>query len=63
MKKFLLLVLSFYLMASLSAQMDKGSFIFSVDGDYTKTSSETGVISNLHVITNSLFARPGEACR
>lgn len=49
MRKLLLLVLSFYLIANLSAQMDKGSFIFSVDGNYTKTSSETGVISNLHV--------------
>lgn len=49
MRKLLLLVLSFYLTENLSAQMDKGNLIFSVDGNYTKTSSETGVISNLHV--------------
>ncbi len=49
MKKSFLLVLSFNLMLNLSAQMRKGNFIFSIDGNYIKTSSETGVISNLHV--------------
>ena len=48
MKKNVLVVLIVFLTMDLFSQIDKGNIIFSIDGNYHKTNTESGVTTNHH---------------